>query len=63
MLVEDGNLAVRVWEADHVDPADRVAGEDENPDAIHQTVEEHIEPPPSPQPEEGRLRLLWGHFA
>jgi hypothetical protein len=52
MLVEDGNLAEKVWEADHADPADRAAGEDENPDAAHQAVEGHGEPPSSQQPEE-----------
>jgi hypothetical protein len=29
-----------VWEADHADPVDHAAGEDENPNAAHQAVEE-----------------------
>ncbi|KAM0898012.1 hypothetical protein ACQ4PT_022202 [Festuca glaucescens] len=52
MLVEDGNLAEKVWEADHADPADRAVGEDENPDAAHQAVEGQGEPSSPPQPEE-----------
>nr|XP_051208573.1 formin-like protein 14 [Lolium perenne] len=51
-VVEDGNLEDKVWEADHVDPADRAAGEDENPEAAHQAVEEPGEPSSPPQPEE-----------
>jgi hypothetical protein len=52
MLVEDGNLAEKVWEADHADPVDRAAGEDENQDAARQAVEEQGEPSSPPQPEE-----------
>ena len=52
MLVEDGNLAEKVWETDHAEPADRLAGEDENPDAAHQAVEGQGEPSLPPQPEE-----------
>ena len=52
MLVEDGDLAEKVWTADHADPADRAAGDDESPEAAQQAAEGHADPPPSPQPEE-----------
>jgi hypothetical protein len=58
MLVEDGNLAEKVWEADHADPADRAAGEDENPDAAHQAVEGQGEPSSPPQPEEEEVAVV-----
>jgi hypothetical protein len=49
--VEDGDLALKVWTLDHVDPADQ-AGDDESPEAAEQAAQGHDDPPPSPQPEE-----------
>jgi hypothetical protein len=47
MIVEDGELAKKVWEADLPGPEDekdRAAGEDENPDAAPQDGEDQGEP-------------------
>jgi hypothetical protein len=41
-----------VWKADHADPVDRAASEDENPDAAHQVIEEQGEPSSPPRLEE-----------
>jgi hypothetical protein len=41
-----------VWLANHADPADHAAGDDESPEAAQQAAEGHADPPPSPQPEE-----------
>jgi hypothetical protein len=50
-LVEDSNLAEKVWMPDHIDPADQ-AGDDERSEAAEQAAQGHDDPPPSPQPEE-----------
>jgi hypothetical protein len=50
-LVEDSNLAEKVWMPDHIDPADQ-AGDDDRSEAAEQAAQGHDDPPPSPQPEE-----------
>ena len=61
MIVEDGDLAEKVWEADlpaPEDERDRAAGEDENPDAAAQAGEEQGEPSSTEQPGDEEVTIL-----
>jgi hypothetical protein len=51
-LAEDGDLADKVWQDDHANPTDPVAGDDESLEAAQEAAEGHADPPPSPRPEE-----------
>ncbi|KAK1594079.1 hypothetical protein QYE76_027187 [Lolium multiflorum] len=48
--VEDGDLALKIWTPDHVDPADQ-AGDDDLPEAADQGGHGEHNPPPSPEQE------------
>nr|XP_051190170.1 uncharacterized protein LOC127303483 [Lolium perenne] len=56
LQAEDGDLALKNWTPDHIDPADQ-AGDDENPEAADQAAHGHDDPPPSPQPHEEELEV------
>ncbi|KAM0860213.1 hypothetical protein ACQ4PT_046680 [Festuca glaucescens] len=61
MIVEDGDLAEKVWEADLPTPEDerdRAASEDENPDAAAQASEEQGEPSSTEQPGDEEVTIL-----
>jgi hypothetical protein len=53
---EDGDLALKVWTLDHVDPADQ-AGDDESPEAAEQGAQGQDDQPPSPQSDEGEQEV------
>ncbi|KAM0845108.1 hypothetical protein ACQ4PT_056606 [Festuca glaucescens] len=61
MIVEDGDLAEKVWEADlpaPEDERDRAASEDENLDAAAQAGEEQGEPSSTEQPGDEEVMIL-----
>ncbi|KAM0839211.1 hypothetical protein ACQ4PT_060453 [Festuca glaucescens] len=61
MIVEDGDLAEKVWEADlpaPEDEKDRAAGEDKNPDAAAQAGEEQGEPSSTERPDDEEVTIL-----